>query len=230
MLQHSGLCCQGLCCPQETPGAPPTRAGRTVQSLGRWVQTQLLPYFVIHSFRLPFPHLGNADRHPSIYQGRGWNHEFIEGLSLGTCGTARMVWRCRCCYCCPHTVRFALPCGFAHSLGPYAERWTGRQTNWTDPCTPQPNGSGLRRPNPGPGYSGGLSQPGARRASRRRRRSAGRDWPDVRTAPFGHARAPSCARTRSLPRTRVLRAPCSGLRARRFQAGPAGGRLSGAGR
>uniref|UniRef100_A0A8C0DV58 Adenine nucleotide translocase lysine methyltransferase n=1 Tax=Balaenoptera musculus TaxID=9771 RepID=A0A8C0DV58_BALMU len=169
------------------------------------------------------------DRHPSIYQGRGWNHECIEGLSLGTCGTARMVWRCRCCYCCPHTARFALPCGFAHSLGPYAERWTGRQTNWTDPCTPQPDGSGLRRPNPGPGYSGGLSQPGARRASRRRRRSAGRDWPDVRTAPFGHARAPSCARTRSLPRTRVLRAPCSGLRARRFQAGPAGGASAGAG-
>lgn len=96
------------------------------------------------------------------------------------------------------TARFALPCGFAHSLGPYAEHWTGRQTNWTDPCRAQPDGSGLRRPSPGPGYSGGLSQPGARRASRRRRRSAGRDWPDVRAAPFGHARAPSRARVCSV--------------------------------
>lgn len=121
-----------------------------------------------------------------------------------------MVWRCRCCYCCLHTARFALPCGFAHSLGPYAEHWTGRQTNWTDPCSAQPDGSGLRRPSPGPGYSGGLSQPGARRASRRRRRSAGGDWPDVRAAPFGHARAPS----RAPSRARVCSGHCAPVPAR----------------
>lgn len=193
LLQHRGLCCQGLCRSQETPGAPPTRASRTVQ----WLVTP---------FRLPFHYLGNSDGHPSMSQGQGWNQECAEGPGSGGVGQ-RTGSRAAA----PVTVilrQRPLPYHVGSTLIRPPGWAPGRATEQTGASLySQPD---RRRPNPGPGDSGRLAQRGARRASRSRHQSSGRDWPD------------ECARSL---RARVLPAPGSGPAARRLRAGPAGGPL-----
>lgn len=97
LLRHRGLCCQGLCRSQETLGAPPTRASRTV---------------VGDTFPASFSLSGKFRRSPQHVSGARMESGVRRRPRLGRCGTAHREPSGRPCHCYPQAARFALSCVF----------------------------------------------------------------------------------------------------------------------